>query len=99
MILLAAVGGGVLVGATAVLFTADGNIAIEVGGAIRIGFGAGGYQLTGGKNKAAVCIVNVIGGVQVEHGTGKVFAAFQIGFVDADFGLFAVIVDLRSAAR
>ena len=91
--ILAAVGGGVLVGAAAVLFTADGNIAIEVGGAIRIGFGAGGYQLTGGKNKAAVCIVNVIGGVQVEHGTGKVFAAFQIGFVDADFGLFAVIVE------
>ena len=97
--ILAAVGGGVLVGAAAVLFTADGNIAIEVGGTIRIGFGAGGYQLTGGKNKAAVCIVNVIGGVQVEHGTGKVFAAFQIGFVDADFGLFALVMEFDSVCR
>ena len=96
---VAAVGGGILVGAAAVLLAADGNIAIEVGGAIRIGFGAGGYQLTGGKNKAAVCIVNVIGGVQVEHGTGKVFAAFQIGFVDADFGLFALIMEFNSVSR
>ena len=91
--ILAAVGGGILVGAAAVLLTADGNITGKVGVPICIGFGAGGYQLTGCKNKAAVCIVNVIGGVQVEHGTGKVFAAFQIGFVDADFGLFAVIVE------
>ena len=91
--ILAAVGGGILVGAAAILLAADGNIAIEVGDAVRIGFGAGSYQLTGCKNKAAVCIVNVIGGVQVEHGTGKIFAAFQIGFVDADFGLFAVIVE------
>ncbi|MFR5907369.1 MAG: hypothetical protein ACLUFT_03455 [Gemmiger formicilis] len=31
----------------------------QVGGAIRIGFGAGGYQLTGGKTRLAVRIVNV----------------------------------------
>ena len=94
--ILAAVGGGILVGAAAILLAADGNIAIEVGDAVRIGFGAGSHQLTGGKNKAAVCIVNVIGGVQVEHGTGKVFAAFQIGFVDADFGLFALVMEFNS---
>ena len=72
----AAVGGGILVGAAAVLLTTDGNITIEVGVPVRIGFGAGGYQLTGCKNKATVRIVNIIGGVQVEHGTGEVFAAF-----------------------
>ena len=97
--ILAAVGGGILVGAAAILLAADGNIAIEVGDAVRIGFGAGSHQLTGGKNKAAVCIVNVIGGVQVEHGTGKVFAAFQIGFVDADFGLFALVMEFNSVSR
>ena len=94
--ILAAVGGGVLVGAAAVLFTADGNIAGKVGVPVRIGFGAGSHQLTGGKNKATVCIVNVIGGVQVEHGTGKVFAAFQIGFVDADLCLFALVIEFDS---
>ena len=94
--ILAAVGGGILVGAAAILFAADGNIAIEVGGAVRIGFGAGGYQLTGCKNKAAVRIINVIGGVQVEHGTCKVFAAFQISFVDADFCLFALVMEFNS---
>ena len=96
---ITAVGGGVLADAAAVLLAADGNIAIEVGGAVRIGFGAGGYQLTGGKNKAAVRIVNVIGGVQVEHGTGKVFAAFQIGFVDADLCLFALVMEFNSVSR
>ena len=94
--ILAAVGGGVLVGAAAVLFTADGNIAIEVGSAVSIGFGADGYQLTGCKNKDAVCIVNVIGGVQVEHGTGKIFAAFQVGFIDADLCLFALVMEFNS---
>ena len=86
-------------GAAAVLLAADGNIAIEVGDAVRIGFGAGSYQLTGCKNKAAVCIVNVIGGVQVEHGTGKVFAAFQIGFVDANLCLFALVMEFNSVSR
>ena len=60
---ITAVGGGILADAAAVLLAADGNIAIEVGGAVRIGFGAGGYQLTSCKNKAAVCIIDVIGGV------------------------------------
>ena len=41
--ILAAVGGGILVGAAAVLFAADGNIAGKVGVPVRIGFGAGGY--------------------------------------------------------
>ena len=97
--ILAAVGGGILVGAAAVLLTADGNIAIEVGVPVRIGFRAGGYQLTGGKNKAAVRIVNVIGGVQVEHGTCKVFATFQIGFVDADLCFFALVMEFNSVSR
>ena len=83
-------------GAAAVLLAADGNIAIEVGGAVRVGFGAGGYQLTGGKNKFSVCIVNIIGGVQVKHGTGKIFAGFQIGFVDADLCLFALVMEFDS---
>ena len=96
--ILAAVGSGVLVGAAAVLLAADGNIAIEVGVPICIGFGACGYQLTGGKNKAAVRIVNIIGGVQVEHGTGKIFAAFQIGFVDADLCLFALVMEFNSVS-
>ena len=97
--ILAAVGGCILVGAAAVLFAADGNIAIEVGGAVSIGFGAGGYQLTGCKNKAAVRIVDVIGGVQVKHGTGEVFAAFQVGFVDADLCLFALVMEFDSVCR
>ena len=97
--ILAAVGGGILVGAAAVLFAADGNIAIEVGVPVRIGFGAGSHQLTGGKNKAAVRIVNIIGGVQVEHGTCKIFAAFQIGFVDADLCLFALVMEFNSVSR
>ena len=91
--ILAAVGGGILVGAAAVLLTADGNIAGEVGVPVRIGFGAGSHQLTGGKNKATACIVNIIGGVQVEHCTGKVIAGFGVNLVYADFGLFAVIVE------
>ena len=71
--ILAAVGGGILVGAAAVLLAADGNIAIEVGVAFSIGFGAGGYQLTGCKNKVAVRIVNIIGGVQVKHAPARYF--------------------------
>ena len=63
-------------GAAAVLLTTDGNIAIEVGSAVFIGFGAGGYQITGCKDKFAVRIVNVIGGVQVEHSTSEVLTAF-----------------------
>ena len=97
--ILAAVGGGILVGAAAVLLTADGNIAGKVGVPVRIGFGAGSHQLTGGKNKATVCIVNIIGGVQVEHGTCKVLAAFQIGFVDADLCLFALVMEFNSVSR
>ena len=95
----ATVGGGVLVGAAAVLFTADGNIAGKVGVPICIGFGAGGYQLTGCKNKAAVCIVNIIGGVQVKHSTGEILAAFQVGFVDADFCPFALVMEFDSVCR
>ena len=97
--ILAAVGGGILVGAAAVLFAADGNIAGKVGVPVRIGFGAGGYQLTGCKNKAAVCIVNVIGGVQVKHSTGEILAAFQVGFVDADLCLFALVMEFDSVCR
>ena len=94
--ILATVGGGILVGAAAVLLAADRNIAIEVGSAVFIGFGTGGYQLTGGKNTVAICIVNIIGGVQVKHSTGEVFAAFQIGFVDADLCLFALVMEFDS---
>ena len=89
---ITAVGGGVLADATAVLLAADGNIAIEVGGAVRIGFGAGGYQLTSCKNKAAVHTVNIVGSVQVEYRTRKVFAGFAVNFVNTYFGLFTVIV-------
>ena len=92
---LAAVGGGILVGAAAVLFAADGNIAGKVGVPVRIGFGAGGYQLTGHKNKVAVRIVNIIGGVQVEHGTCKIFAGFAVDLVHAHMGFFAVIIKLE----
>ena len=94
--IFAAVGGIVLVGAAAVIFAADGNIAIEVGGSVSIGFGAGSHQLTGGKNAVAICIVNIIGGIQVEHGTCKVFATFQVGFVDADLCLFALVMEFDS---
>ena len=93
--ILAAVGGGILVGAAAVLFAADGNIAGKVGVPVRIGFGAGSHQLTGGKNKTTVCIVNVIGGVQVEHGTCKIFAGFAVDLVHAHTGFFAVIIELE----
>ena len=96
---LAAVGGSVLVGAAAVLLTADGNIAGKVGVPVRIGFGAGSHQLTGGKNKATVCIVNIIGGVQVKHSTGEILAAFQVSFVDADLCLFALVMEFNSVSR
>ena len=95
----AAVGGSILVGAAAVLLTADGNIAGKVGVPVRIGFRAGGYQLTGCKNKASVCIVNIIGGVQVKHSTGEILAAFQVGFVDADLCLFALVMEFNSVCR
>ena len=97
--ILTAVGDGILVGAAAVLLTADGNITGKVGVPICIGFGAGGHQLTGGKNKVAVRIVNIIGSVQVKHGTGEVFAAFQVGFVDADLCLFALVMEFNSVSH
>ena len=90
--IFAAVGGGILVGAAAVLLTADGNIAGKVGVPICIGFGAGGYQLTGCKNAVAIRIVNIIGGVQVEHRPCKIFAGFAVNLVHAHTGFFTVIM-------
>ena len=90
---ITAVGGGVLADAAAVLLAADGNIAIEVGGAVRIGFGAGGDKFARSKQQFAICAVNIISRVQVEYRTGKVFAGFAVNFVNTYFGLFAVIVE------
>ena len=90
---ITAVGGGVLADAAAVILAANRNIAVKIGVAVCASFGAGGDQFARCKQQLSVHAVNIVGSVQVEYRTRKVFAAFQVGFVDANFGLFAVIVE------
>ena len=40
----------------------------------------------------SVHAVNIVGSVQVEYRTRKVFAGFAVNFVNTYFGLFTVIV-------
>ena len=90
---ITAVGGGVLADAAAVILAANRNITVKIGVAVCAGFGAGGDQFARCKQQFAVNAVNIISRVQVEYCTGKVFAGFAVNLVNADFGLFAVIVE------
>ena len=92
---ISAVGGGVLVGTTTVVFTANGNITVKIGVPICIAFGAGGYQVARYKQQFTVCAVNIIGSVEIEHCTGKVFAGFTVNLVNTDFGPLALIVEFQ----
>ena len=89
---ITAVGGGVLADAAAVILAANRNIAVKIGVAVCASFGAGGDQFARCKQQFAICAVNIISRVQVEHCTGKVIAGFGVNLVYADFGLFTVIV-------
>ena len=90
---MTAVGGGVLADAVAVILAANGNIAVKIGVAVCAGFGAGGDQFARRKQQFAVHAVNIVGSVQVEYRTRKVFAGFAVNLVNTYFGLFAVIVE------
>ena len=89
---ITAVGGGVLADAAAVILAANRNIAVKIGVAVCASFGAGGDQFARCKQQFSVHTVNIVGSVQVEYRTRKVFAGFAVNFVNADFGLFTVIV-------
>ena len=90
---ITAVGGGVLADAAAVILAANRNIAVKIGVAVCASFGAGGDQFARCKQQFSVHTVNIVGSVQVEYRTRKVFAGFAVNFVNTYFGLFAVIVE------
>ena len=90
---ITAVGGGILADAAAVILTTNRNIAVKIGVAVCAGFGAGGDQFARCKQQFSVHAVNIVGSVQVEYRTRKVFAGFAVNFVNTYFGLFAVIVE------
>ena len=92
---IAAVGRGIQPVTLAVPLAADGNIAVEIGVAICNGLGTGGNQITGREQLVAVHVVDVITGVQVEHGTGQIFAGFLIDFVHTYAGMLTVIVETK----
>ena len=89
---ITAVGGGVLANAAAVILAANRNIAVKIGVAVCASFGAGGDQFARCKQQLSVHAVNIVGSVQVEYRTRKVFAGFAVNFVNTYFGLFTVIV-------
>ena len=89
---ITAVGGGVLADAAAVILAANRNIAVKIGVAVCASFGAGGDQFARCKQQFSVHTVNIVGSVQVEYRTRKVFAGFAVNFVNTYFGLFTVIV-------
>ena len=92
---IAAVGRGIQPVTLAVPLAADGNIAVEIGVAVRNGLGTGGNQITGREQFVAVHVVDVIAGVQVEHGTGQIFAGFLIDLVHTHAGMLTVIVETK----
>ena len=92
---IAAVGRGIQPVTLAVPLTADGNIAVEIGVAIRNSLGTGGNQITGREQLITVHVVDVIAGVQVEHSTGQIFAGFLIDLVHTDAGMLTVIVETK----
>ena len=93
---IAAVGRGIQSVTLAVPLTADGNIAVEIGVAIRNSLGTGGNQITGREQLVTVYVVDVITGVQVEHGTGQIFAGFLIDLVHTHAGMLTVIIETKS---
>ena len=92
---IAAVGRGIQSVTLAVPLAADGNIAVEIGVAVRNGLGTGGNQITGREQLVTVYVVDVITGVQVEHGTGQIFAGFRIDLVHTHAGMLTVIVETK----
>ena len=92
---IAAVGRGIQSVTLAVPLAADGNIAVEIGVAIRNGLGTGGNQITGREQLAAVHVVDVIAGVQVEHGTGQIVTGLRIDLVHTYAGMLTVIVETK----
>ena len=93
---IAAVGRCIQPVTLAVPLAADGNIAVEIGIAVRNGLGTGTDQITGREQFVAVHVVDVIAGVQVEHGTGQIFSGFLIDLVHTDAGMLTVIVETKS---
>ena len=93
---IAAVGRGIQPLTLAVPLAADGNIAVEIGVAIRNGLGTGTDQITGRKQLFAVYIINIISGIQVEHSTSQIFAGFLIDLVHTHAGMLTVIVETKS---
>ena len=92
---IAAVGRGIEPVTLAVPLAADGNIAVEIGVAVRNGLGTGGNQITGREQLITVHVVDVIAGVQVEHSTGQIFVGFLIDLVHTDAGMLTVIVETK----
>ena len=92
---IAAVGRGIQSVTLAVPLTADGNIAVEIGVAVRNSLGTGGNQITGREQLVAVHVVDVITGVQVEHSTGQIFAGFLIDLVHTHAGMLTVIIETK----
>ena len=92
---IAAVGRGIQSVTLAVPLAADGNIAVEIGVAVRISLGTGGNQITGREQLVTVHVVDVITGVQVEHSTGQIFAGFLIDLVHTHAGMLTVIVETK----
>ena len=93
---IAAVGRGIQPVTLAVPLAADGNIAVEIGVAIRNSLGTGGNQITGREQLVTVHVVDVITGVQVEHSTSQIFAGFLIDLVHTHAGMLTVIVETKS---
>ena len=92
---IATVGRGIQSVTLAVPLAADGNIAVEIGVAVRNSLGTGGNQITGREQLVTVNVVDVITGVQVEHSTGQIFAGFMIDLVHTHAGMLTVIVETK----
>ena len=92
---IAAVGRGIQSVTLAVPLAADGNIAVEIGVAVRNSLGTGGNQITGREQLVAVHVVDVITGVQVEHGTGQIVTGLRIELVHTHAGMLTVIVETK----
>ena len=92
---IAAVGRCIQPVTLAIPLAADGDIAVEIGVAIRNGLGACADQITGREQLVAVHIVDVITCVQVEHSTGQIFVGFLIDLVHTHAGMLTVIIETK----
>ena len=92
---IAAVGRGIQPVTLAIPLAADGDIAVEIGVAVRNGLGTGTDQITGREQLVTVNVVDVITGVQVKHSTSQIFAGFLIDLVHTHAGMLTVIVETK----